>query len=97
MARREGRRNGFPEAPLYVRAGTRFWSVRSKGHKIARLGELRALWPNIRAGIGDLPSDAEAYAAHGIPPIVIAPVRPAGLPDGVVWVRTWAEIFEILR
>ena len=91
------RRNSFPEAPLYVRAGTRFWSCRSKGHKIARLRELRERWPNIRAGIGDLPSDAEAYAAHGIPPIVISPARPSRLPDGAVWARTWAEILENLR
>ncbi|HEX7899778.1 MAG TPA: hypothetical protein VF950_18560 [Planctomycetota bacterium] len=91
------RRNAFPEAPLFVRAGTRFWSCRSKGHKVARLGELRALWPNIRAGIGDLPSDAEAYAAHGIPPIVISPRQPAALPEGAVWVRSWTEILKHLR
>ena len=91
------RMNAFPEAPLYVRAGTRFWSCGSKRHKIARLGELRAHWTNIRAGIGDLPGDAEAYAAHGIPPIVISPVRPSRLPDGAVWVRSWTGILEILR
>jgi hypothetical protein len=91
------RMNAFPEAPLFVRAGTRFWSCRSKRHKIARLGELRSLWTDIRAGIGDLPGDAEAYASHGIPPIVISPRRPSRLPGGAVWARDWAEILENLR
>lgn len=91
------RSNGFPEGPLYPRAGTRFWSCRSKRHKLARLGELRASWTRIRAGVGDLPSDAEAYAAHAIPPILIAPRRPSRLPDGAVWVRSWPEILEKLR
>lgn len=91
------RLNAFPEAPLYPRAGTRFWTVLSKQHKIARLGELRARFADIRAGVGDLPGDAEAYAAHGIPPILIAPTKPAKeLPAGTHWVRDWAEILDRL-
>jgi hypothetical protein len=52
---------------------------------------------NIRAGVGDLPGDAQAYAAHGIPPILIAPTRPPGLPEGALWVRTWDDILSNLR
>jgi hypothetical protein len=88
--------NGFPEGPLYLRAGTRFWSCRSGRHKLGRLAALRAGWKDIRAGVGDVPSDLRAYAAHGIPPILIGPRTLAGLPDGAVWARSWSEILERL-
>ncbi len=89
--------NGFPEGPLYLRAGTRFWSCRSKRHKVGRLAPLRAHWKRILAGIGDVRGDMEAYAAHGIPPILIGPAPLDGLPTGTVCTSGWIEILGILR
>ena len=88
--------NGFPEGPLYLRAGTRFWHCRSKRHKLGRLAPLRAAWKDIRAGVGDVRGDMEAYAAHGIPPILIGPRQLEGLPAGTRWVPGWSEILKLL-
>ncbi len=86
------RLNGFPEAPVYLRRRTRFWTVRALEHKVSRLRELRLAFPNIRWGVGDMPGDAEAYAAHGIPSIIIGPRPLPGLPGGTLQVTRWAEI-----
>lgn len=88
--------NGFPEGPLYLRAGTRFWTCRSGPHKVGRLAGLRARWTDIRAGVGDVASDMRAYAAHGIPPVLIGPRKLDGLPEGTRWARDWAEIARML-
>lgn len=95
--RRWLRMNGFPEAPLYLRRDTRFWTVPSRDHKIARLGELRARFRNIRAGVGDLPGDIHAYAAHRIPAVLISPRAHAGLPEDTVRVTDWTAILEWVR
>jgi hypothetical protein len=86
------RENRFPEAPIYLRRGTRFWTCRSGRHKRGRLGELRPAFPRIAAGVGDARSDLTAYASHGIPAIQIGPKALRGLPEGAVWARDWAEI-----
>lgn len=88
------RMNGFPEAPLYLRRNTRVWSVRSQDHKIARLQELRTRFRNIRAGVGDLPGDVHAYAAHKIPAVIISPRQHTGLPEDAVRVSDWKAILE---
>jgi len=89
--------NGFPEGPLYLRAGTRFWSCRSRRHKMERLAPLRAQWKDIRAGVGDVRGDMEAYAAHGIPPVLIGGRPIDGLPSGTACVKTWIEILGLLK
>jgi hypothetical protein len=86
------RLNRFPEAPVYLRRRTRFWTVAARAHKLLRLRELRSSFPNIRWGVGDLPGDVHAYAAHGIPPILISAHPLAGLPDGTIQVKHWSEI-----
>jgi hypothetical protein len=87
----------FPEAPVYLRKGTRFWSASPQEHKIERLKELRQLFPNIRWGVGDRPGDAAAYGAHAIQPILLAPHRPPGVSPEVLCLPTWKEILEIVR
>lgn len=89
------RMHGFPEGPLYVRR-VRFWSATPMEHKLARLGEIRPRFTNVRWGVGDLPGDVEAYAAHGIKPILISR-RPPRLPEGAVGVASWREIREAVR
>jgi phosphoglycolate phosphatase-like HAD superfamily hydrolase len=86
------RLNRFPEAPVYLRRGTRFWSCPSRRHKVLRVGELKERFPNFAAGIGDLRGDLLAYAAHGIPAIQIGPRALPGLPEGAVWAKDWEEI-----
>lgn len=91
------RHNGFPEAPLYLRKGTRFGAVSPGVHKIARLAELRACFPEVRGGVGDLRSDVHAYGAHGIPAILLCRRAPDGLPPGTRCAPGWREILEMIR
>jgi phosphatidate phosphatase APP1 len=89
------RRRGFPESPLYLRKGTRFWDTSPRDHKIARLGELRARFPRLRWGVGDVRGDLEAYAAHGIEGILLSPRgRPVAAPGRVA--RSWTEILTVV-
>jgi phosphatidate phosphatase APP1 len=85
---------GFPEAPVYLRRRTRFWSASPRDHKRERLAEIRRHFPDIRWGVGDMPGDVHAYAEHRIPPILLSPVKFPGLPDGTLHVQRWAEILE---
>ena len=87
----------FPEAPVYLRRRTRFWTVRARDHKVSRLREMRLAFPNIRWGVGDLPGDAEAYREHGIPPILISPRPLAGVPEGTIQVTRWSEIEAMIK
>jgi hypothetical protein len=87
----------FPEAPVYLRKGTRFWSASPQEHKIERLKEVRARFPNIRWGVGDKPGDVAAYIAHGIRPILIAPARPLGVTEDVPCLADWKAILEMIR
>jgi len=87
----------MPEAPVYLRKGTRYWRTRSRDHKLARLGELKPRFPNIVWGVGDKPGDAWAYAAHGIKPILIAPGRPSEVSADVPCFPTWKNILEYIR
>jgi hypothetical protein len=86
--------NGFPPGPVYLRRGTRFWTVKAREHKVSRLRELRLRFPNLRAGVGDLLWDLEAYAAHGIPGILLSPRPPASLPAGAVAFPDWPAIAD---
>lgn len=82
----------FPEAPVYLRRQTRFWTHNPREHKIERLKELRPKFPNIRWGVGDKPGDVAAYDAHGITPILIAPERPPEVPADTICLPDWASI-----
>jgi len=87
----------FPEAPVYLRKGTRFWSASPQDHKIERLKEVRSRFPNIRWGVGDKPGDAIAYMAHGIRPILLAKVRPLGITTDVPVLPDWHAILELIK
>ena len=87
----------FPEAPVYLRKGTRFWSASPQDHKIERLKEVRSRFPNVRWGVGDKPGDAIAYMAHGIRPILLAKVRPLGITSDVPVLPDWQAILELIK
>jgi hypothetical protein len=87
----------FPEAPVYLRKGTRFWSASPQAHKIERLKEVRARFPNIRWGVGDKPGDVAAYIAHGIRPILLSATRPMGVTEDVICLPDWKAILERIR
>lgn len=87
----------FPEAPVYLRKGTRFWNASPQEHKIERLKELRGRFPDIRWGVGDKPGDVAAYRAHGIRPILIGPSRPLGITEDVPCLPDWKAILELIR
>lgn len=84
------RLQGLPDGPVLLRR-RRFWSQRSGDHKLERLGELKRTH-RLVAGVGDLPSDARAYLAHGLAAHLIDPR--GALPDieGAVRVRSWEEL-----
>lgn len=87
----------FPEAPVYLRKGTRFWSATPREHKIERLREIRRSFSNILWGVGDRPGDATAYGVHSIRPILLAPSRPPGVSSDVLCLPSWQEILKIVR
>jgi hypothetical protein len=91
------RLKGFPEAPIFLRKGTRFWSASPRDHKLERLKELRGQFPNVPWGVGDKPGDVAAYAAHGIKPILIAGGRPAEVATEVPCFRDWKSIVDYIR
>lgn len=91
------RLKGFPEAPVYLRKGTRFWSASPREHKLERLKELRAHFSNIPWGVGDKPGDVAAYAAHGIKPILIAHGRPAEVATEVPCFSDWRTILDYVQ
>jgi len=58
-------------------------------------------WGEVLAGIGDRPEDARAYAAHGIPALMLcnefhSPEELRGAANGVRVARDWGELREIL-
>ncbi len=88
--------NGFPEGPLYARK-VRFWSATPRNHKRARLAELRPRFSDLRWGVGDLRWDAAAYAAHGIPAILLSPRELPGLPPGTLCLPSWRAILDVTK
>jgi hypothetical protein len=88
---------GFPEAPVYLRKGTRFWSASPRQHKVERLRDLRSRFANIRWGIGDRPGDAAAYAAHGIRPILLSSYRLPEVSTDVPCLPDWKTILEHVK
>ena len=89
------RLNGFPEAPIYLRR-VRFWSQRPKAHKLACLAGLKDRFTNLAWGIGDLRGDVEAYAAHGLRPILFSTRPPQRLPEGTSVVGTWEDVERLV-
>ncbi len=56
---------GYPAGPLVVSKLSQ--AVGSSGKfKTARIAELQTIWPNIKIGIGDKLSDAQAYVDNGM-------------------------------
>jgi len=63
--------HGFPPGPVVTSKGLRD-VVRPGEFKRQRLRRLRHDWPNLLIGIGDKPSDADAYGANGMLSLVVA-------------------------
>jgi len=57
--------NGYPAGPLMLSRVSDLFSGSGK-FKSARLDALREVYPNVRIGIGDKVSDAQAYASAGL-------------------------------
>ena len=89
--------NRFPEGPLYLRKGSRFWTVSPKDQEIARLAELRSRFPGDAWGVGDMPGDVVAYQSASIHPILLSPVSPPGHPPAVPVLPTWPQIQALLK
>jgi len=83
----------------------------SGAYKTRRLADLARNFKNLKVGIGDKVSDAQAYAAHGLTSILILHVdwseddpedyedlaaELAGLPESVHVVTNWSAVAEVL-
>ncbi|MFP4105870.1 MAG: hypothetical protein ACLFVU_07220 [Phycisphaerae bacterium] len=99
------REHGYPEAPLLL-SETAGMPAGSREFKTKRLGELADQFGNMKIGIGDMVSDAQAYIDNDLQAYLI--VRPARaiavpalraladsiqqLPETVQVVRGWDEV-----
>ena len=81
---------GFPRAPIF------FWDPEMRlatpaGYKMHTIALLKRKWPNLVFGIGDRPSDAEAYLSSGLGAYLIGRPRRKVLPE-VVFSPAWKEL-----
>lgn len=93
----------FPRGPILLSDGALTDPAQIKQHRLQRI---RSSFPNLTAGIGDRATDAEAYAAAGIPLRVLIPShdRPAAklakelgpAATGVRFAVDWIEVERIL-
>ena len=89
------RLNDLPDGPVFIRR-RRFWSLTPFAHKLERLAEI-ARTHRLVAGIGDLPTDMEAYRRNGMAGYLMDPSGTVPAPEGVIRVRSWKEAVERLR
>jgi len=85
------RDNGFPETPLLMRRGKRYWQQKAEPHKRERLQELSG-GVRLAVGVGDLPADARVYREHGMRAFIIG----GATSDGAKTVRDWKAILDDL-
>ena len=89
------RDKGFPEGPLVTAKGVR-QAVRSEHFKRETLNALRARWPNLRIGIGNTSSDADAYGANDMLALVLEPraKEEDEVPRHAIVFRDWKTVAE---
>ncbi len=59
------RHHGFPPGPVFFSDDVRAW-FDPRPYKSGVVGAIRAAFPNVPCGFGDLPGDAAAYHDHGL-------------------------------
>lgn len=85
------RDNRFPDMPLLMRRGRRYWQQTPEDHKRERLAELASV-VRLAAGVGDLPADALVYRERGMRSYLIG----RATSDGAVTVRDWKSLLDDL-
>ncbi len=86
----------FPDGPVLTAPGLR-QAVRPEAFKCEALHDLRKRWPNLRIGIGDQSSDAEAYGSNDMLSLIISRRPPRTIGPHAVILRNWkavARFFE---
>lgn len=81
---------GFPDGPVFCRDF--HLGERQVAFKSTFIAELKHLFHNIEAGVGDRRTDAAAYLANDLTTFIIDPQRDGKFPAGSVVVTSWAEI-----
>jgi len=89
------RLTGLPDGPVLIRR-RRFWWLTPFAHKLERLAELTKTHRPV-AGVGDLPTDMEAYRRNGMTAYRMDPSGLVPASEGVIRVRSWREAEERLR
>lgn len=86
----------FPRAPLFVAPDWRSAVYRPSDFKRDILAEICRRWPNALIGIGDRLSDADAYRANGMLPVMILDESDIEdlheLPDDVMVFEDWRSL-----
>jgi hypothetical protein len=84
---------GFPRLPVYF-SPPRESSLTHERFKTDLIRDLKRVWENIVAGIGDRDSDARAYLSNGLRTIIL---REKGrCPPGATVVSDWETIRDLL-
>ena len=102
--------NRFPPGPVLTSSLTTLLAGSGK-YKADRLESIKRTYANVKIGIGDKISDAQAYVQNGVRSILILQVdwtddkaehyeklaaKVGGLPDTVDVVTNWSEIASVL-
>jgi phosphatidate phosphatase APP1 len=86
----------FPTGPIFVwdwKARNLFGANRNNQriYKVGIINNLKKQFPNIVAGIGNRPHDAEAYVETGIKPYILEK-KSRGFPTSTIFVETWGDL-----
>jgi phosphatidate phosphatase APP1 len=86
-------RNHFPDAPMLT-APTLRQAVAVEQFKGMKIHELERLTKNILIGIGNANTDSEAYAEHGLLPLIIDDHDDNRFRAHAIVLRNWAMVRE---
>ncbi len=85
------RERGYPDGPVITSRGLREM-LRPGVSKARELRKLRSQWPALRIGVGNTPSDAQAYGSNGMLTLILARQRDAQFGPHALVFRDWREL-----
>ncbi len=85
------RSHGFPEGPLFTAPNVGDFLLQTSFKRQA-LAKIRSHWPQLLIGIGDKPTDADAYRSNGMLALVVNPWRDRTYRDDELIFRDWSSL-----
>jgi phosphatidate phosphatase APP1 len=89
-------REGFPQGDI-ITAPNVLDLISQTTYKQKQLNRMRASYPNMLIGIGDKPTDADAYRKHGMLPVVVNPWRDRHYRAGELIMQDWQQLGEFFE